>query len=94
VPVYLVERYWPGVTSEILLDALNRGRQMEQACAEETRVHHVISILVPVEDVVFSLYEGRSMLAVNQLNESAAIPVSRVVAAITMTELGPSARKG
>jgi hypothetical protein len=85
--VYLVERYWPGVTCELLLDALNRGLQMEQARAEETPVHHVISILIPAEEVVFSLYEGQSTLAVRQLNERAAIPVSRIASAITMTGL-------
>jgi hypothetical protein len=58
---------------------------MEQAHAEETPVHHVISILIPGEEVVFSLYEGGSTLAVRQLNERAAIPVSRIAAAITMT---------
>jgi hypothetical protein len=89
VPVYLVERYWPGVTSEILLDALNRGRQMEQVSTEGTPVHHVTSILIPGEEVVFSLYEGQSTLAVRQLNERAAIPVSRIVAAIPMTGLDP-----
>ncbi len=34
MPAYLIERYWPGVTSELLLEALNRGR----ASAEQMRI--------------------------------------------------------
>ena len=87
MPVYLVERYWPGVTNELLVEALNRGRQMmQQLCADGTPVHHVTSILIPAEEVVFSLYEGQSSAAVRALNERADIPVSRIVAAITVTE--------
>lgn len=86
MPTYLVERYWPGVTSELLLEALNRGRQaMEQMRAEGTSVRCVTSILIPGEEVVFSVYEGPSVAAVRQLNERAGIPVSRIVAAITFT---------
>ena len=90
---YLVERYWPGVTCELLRDALSRGRQVEQLSTEETPVHHVISILIPDEEVVFSLYEGQSTFAVRQHNERSAIPVSRIVAAITM-ESGEMGEKG
>jgi uncharacterized protein (UPF0248 family) len=85
VHAYLVERYWPGVTNEMLLDALRRGRQMEQMRAEGVPVHHVVSILIPGEEVVFSLYEGQSSAAVRVLNERADIPVSRIIAAITVT---------
>jgi hypothetical protein len=88
VPTYLVERYWPGVNNELLAEALNRGRQvMRQMCAEGTPVHHVTSILIPAEEVVFSMYEAPSTTAVRQFNERAAIPVSRIVAAISVTGL-------
>jgi hypothetical protein len=94
VPTYLVERYWPGVTNELLVEALNRGRQMmHQMCAEGTPVEHVTSILVPDEEVVFSLYDGPSTAAVLQLNERAAIPVSRIVDAIPVTGLGRSCQR-
>jgi hypothetical protein len=85
--MYLVERYWPGVTSELLLEALNRGRQvMEQMRTEGTSVGEVITILIPAEEVVFSVYEGPSAAAVRRLNERADIPVSRIVEAIAVTE--------
>jgi len=84
--MYLVERYWPGVTSELLLEALNRGRRvMEQMSTEGTPVRAITSILIPSEEVVFSVYEGPSAATVRQLNDRASIPVSRIVEAIAIT---------
>jgi hypothetical protein len=84
--MYLVERYWPGVTNEMLLEALNRGRRvMEQMRLEGTRVRDITSILIPSEEVVFSVYDGPSVAAVRQLNDRAGIPVSRIVEAIAIT---------
>jgi len=86
VPTYLVERYWPGVTSELLLEALNRGRQvMDQMRAEGTSVGDVTTILIPGEEVVFSVYQAPSAAVVRRLNERACIRVSRIVEAIWVT---------
>jgi hypothetical protein len=83
VPTYLVERYWPGVSNELLADALNRGQQvMRQMQTEGTSVEHVTTILIPAEEVVFSMYVAASITPVLQLNERAEIPVSRVADAI------------
>jgi hypothetical protein len=85
VPAYLVERYWPGVTSEQLRDALERARWlMGQMTDEGTSIRHVSSILIPAEEVVFSVYEGPSPLVVRQLNQRADIPVSRIIEAIAV----------
>jgi Protein of unknown function (DUF4242) len=82
VRTYLVERYWPGVTTELLLEAVDRSRRVrEQMSAEGTPIRDIISILVPDEEVVFSVYEGPSVASVRQLNQSARIPVSRIVEA-------------
>jgi Protein of unknown function (DUF4242) len=87
VPTYLVERYWPGVTSELLLEALNRGRRvMEQMSGKGTPVRDISCTLIPSEEVVFSVYEGPSADAIRQLNERAGIPVSRIVEAIAVTQ--------
>ena len=86
MPTYLVERYWPGVTSELLHDALNRGRQVMQEMSDEgTRVRDLSCTLIPGEEVVFSVYEGPSVDAIRELNERAGIPVSRIAEAIWMT---------
>jgi Protein of unknown function (DUF4242) len=85
VPTYLVERYWPGVTSEALAEALRRGRLvMEEMSAEGTRVRNISCTLIPGEEVVFSLYEGPSPASLRQLNERAGIPVSRIVEAVAI----------
>lgn len=83
MPTYLVERYWPGVTMERLVQALERGRRvMEQMSGEGTSIRDVCCTLIPDEEVVFSVYEGPSAIAVRQFNERADIPVSRIVEAI------------
>lgn len=86
MPTYLVERYWPGVTLELLLEALDRaGRVMDEMSLEEVRIREVSCTLIPSEEVVFSVYEGPSAHAVRQLNERAGIPVSRIVEAMSVT---------
>jgi Protein of unknown function (DUF4242) len=90
VPTYLVERYWPGVTSELLLEAIDRSRAViEQMSAEGTCVRDLSSVLLPGEEVVFSVYEGPSVEAVRQLNERAGIRVSRIVDAIWVSAERP-----
>jgi hypothetical protein len=85
VPTYLVERYWPGVTSGRLLEALQRVRQvMDEMSGEGTRVCDISCTLIPAEEVVFSVYKGPSADAVRQLNQRARIPVSRIVEAIAV----------
>lgn len=87
MPTYLVERYWPGVTSELLLEALNRDRRARERMSDEgTFIRHVTSILIPGEEVVFSVYEGRSAATVRQLNERAGIRASRIVEVILVTQ--------
>jgi hypothetical protein len=87
VPTYLVERYWPGVTIERLLAALERGRRViEEMSGEGTPIREVSCTLIPDEEVVFSLYEGPSAIAVGQLNQRADIPISRIVEAIPVTQ--------
>lgn len=86
MPTYLVERYWPGVTIEQLLEALQRVCQvMEEMSGEGTRLRDVSCTLIPGEEVVFSVYDGPSAIAVQQLNKRAGIPFSRIAEAIMVT---------
>ena len=53
---FLVERYWPGIDLARLRDVLPRLEAAARAMtAEGSRVEHVGSILMPVDQVVFSL---------------------------------------
>ena len=92
MPTYLVERYWPGVTSELLIQALDRGQVVtKEMSGEGTLVRDIGCTLIPGEEVVFSLYEGPSATAVCRLNERAGIPFSRIVEAIAvMPHHGPA----
>jgi hypothetical protein len=85
VPTYLVERYWPGVTRELLLQALDRAQRVQRELSREgVHIREVSCTLIPGEEVVFSLYEGPSALMVQRLNERAGIPVSRIVEAVSV----------
>lgn len=87
MPTYLVERYWPGVTREMLVEALGRTRQvMKEMNGEGTRVSDISCTLIPGEEVVFSVYASPSVAAVRQLDERANIPVSRIVEAVAVTQ--------
>jgi hypothetical protein len=95
VPAYLVERYWPGVTSDVLFEAMQRLRQvMHQMISEGTQLRDVSCTLVPSEEVVFSVYESPTADMVRVLNERAAVPVSRIVEVMALIgELGPEDRR-
>ena len=58
---------------------------MEVMSSEGMGLRHVTSILIPSEEVVFSVYDGPSAAAVRQLHERARIPASRIVDAIQAT---------
>lgn len=51
MPVHLVERYGPSVTSGLLPEGLSRGRQvMEHMRQKGTSVRDITSILIPAEE--------------------------------------------
>ena len=82
---FLVERYWPGVDLAVLRDVLPRLEAAARAMtAEGSPVEHVGSILMPVDQVVFSLIAARDEGLVRQLNERADLPADRIAAAIAL----------
>jgi hypothetical protein len=85
---YLVEWYWPGVTSDGLFEAREIGiRVTQEMRGEGTYVRDLSWILIPAEELIFSLYEGQSLDAVHQLIERAGIPTSKIVEAISVADL-------
>lgn len=85
IETFLVERYWPGVDLALLRDALPRLEAAARAMtAEGRRVEHVGSILMPVDQVVFSLIAAGDEAAVRQLNERAQLPADRIAEAIPL----------
>ena len=82
---FLVERYWPGIDLAQLRAVLPRLDLAARAMtAEGIRVEHVGSILMPVDQVVFSLIAASTEADVRQLNERAELPVDRIAAAVAL----------
>ena len=82
---FLVERYWPGVDEAMARKVVSslEGAALEMT-AEGTPVEHVGSILMPADQVVFSLIAAADETVARQLNERADLPVDRIAAAITL----------
>jgi hypothetical protein len=77
---YLVECYWPGVSEEKHVQAASRA----QAAAAQVRsrggeVDFLSSILVPVDEMIFYLFEGNEH-DVRAASEQTGGPVDRVLA--------------
>jgi hypothetical protein len=82
---FLVERYWPGVdeaTARTVVGSLER--EARAMTAEGIPVEHVGSILMPADQVVFSLIAAASESVVRQVNERARMPLDRIAAAIAL----------
>jgi hypothetical protein len=80
---FLVERYWPGIDEvrlRVLLPALDRAaRDMR---AEGQPVEHIGSILMPADQVVFSLIAAPSESVAREVNERADLRIDRIAVAI------------
>lgn len=82
---FLVERYWPGVDEAIARTLVsNLERAARDMTSEGTPVEHVGSILMPADEVVFSLIEAVDERAARLVNERADVPLDRIATAITL----------
>jgi hypothetical protein len=76
---FLVERYWPGIDETQLRTAIRRlERSVRAARAEGRLVEHAGSILLPVDQVVLSIFRADEEATVRGVNESAGMPLDRV----------------
>ncbi len=92
---YLVERYWPGIDLAQLRSLLPRLEIAAEAMrAEGVAIGYVGSILMPADQVVFSLIEASSEADVRHLNERAELPLDRIATAIAMLCADPSVPSG
>lgn len=84
-PLFLVERYWPGVDEPMLRESLPRlERAVGEFRASGRAVDHVGSLLVPDDQVVFSVIRAESVELVLEVNERAGLPVDRVASVTTL----------
>jgi hypothetical protein len=76
---YLIERYWPGVDEALLRSGLSRLELAAWAMTSEGRpVDHVGSLLMPADQVVFSVIRAGSEALARAVNERAQLPVDRI----------------
>jgi len=95
LPTFLVERYWPGIDLGTLVAALPRLEAAARAMTEAgDRVEHVGSILMPVDEVVFSLFAAGDERLVRELNERADLPVDRIAEAVALLTGAPTVTPG
>jgi hypothetical protein len=79
--MYLVERYWPGVDEPTLVAALPRFDDAARAMAARgTPAEHIGSLLMPADQVVFSLIRATSEDDARELNLLARLPFDRIAA--------------
>ena len=82
---FLVERYWPGIDLATLVGALPRLEAAARAMTGQgDPVEHVGSILMPVDEVVFSLFAAGDEQLVRELNVRADLPVDRIAEAVAL----------
>ena len=80
---YLVERYWPGIDEPGLRAALpNLERAARDMRDEGQSVEHVGSILMPADQVVFTLIDASSEAVAREVNERADLRIDRIAVAI------------
>jgi Protein of unknown function (DUF4242) len=76
---YLVECYWPGVSEDKLAAAAWRAHEAALALRRHGGdVDYLGSILVPADETVFCLFEGREA-DVRAASERAGVPFDRVL---------------
>jgi hypothetical protein len=91
IETFLVERYWPDVDLAQLQAAMPRlDAALGAMAAAGQKVTYLGSILMPADQVVFSLFAADDESAVRELNERAALPADRIARAVALMEAASS----
>lgn len=86
MPVYMVDRNLPGITKDQLAAAQAAAIETSQRLtAEGKRVRYLRSTFVPGESRCMCLFEADSSQFVQEVNETAKIPYTRIVEALDLT---------
>jgi hypothetical protein len=87
--LYLVERYWPGVTEPELRSAVSKiGVALSEMALGGVPVRYLRSTLVPGEESVLCLFEGRSADDVAEANRRAGVRFDRISLVIDVSAEG------
>ena len=84
--VYMVERDLKGITMPQLAGAQQAAIAASQrSSADGTPVRYIRSTFVPGESRCMCLFDAQSAAAVQQVNEAANLPFTRIVEALDLT---------
>ena len=84
--VYMVERDLPGITLEQLGGAQKAAIETSQVFTSKGKqVRYIRSTYVPVDSKVMCLFEASGQQLVEEVNQAANIPFTRVVEAMDLT---------
>ena len=84
--VYMVERDLPGITLEQLGGAQKTAIETSQVCTSKGKqVRYIRSTYVPGDSKVMCLFEASGQQLVEEVNQAANIPFTRVVEAMDLT---------
>lgn len=80
---FLVEHYWPGVTTEQFGDAADRVRtSADRLAADGEPIRYLHSTLVPEDEAAFCVFEAASKSLVEEAYRRAGVHFERMVAAV------------
>lgn len=91
---FLLERYWPDIDEDrVRALACSLDQTARAMAAEGVVVEHLESILMPRDQVVFSLIAADDEAAARQLTARVGAPADRITLAIQVTEEDPCAER-
>ena len=76
--MFLVERYWPGVTLLDLEHAAMRTKAAGGPGAGVSSVRYLGSVLIPDEETVFSFFDGPDLASVEEANRQGEFRFDRI----------------
>lgn len=87
--VYLIERFWPGVTPASADAAIARlGRAANALGNEGVAVRHLQSALLPADEVLLSMVEAGSLDMARRVSERAGYVADRISEGIDLGRRG------
>lgn len=86
MPVYMVERSLPGIEMDQLAAAQTAAIEMsEKFTAGGKKVRYIRTTFVPGESHCMCLFQAPDAETVEQVNEAAQLPFTRIVEALDLT---------
>jgi hypothetical protein len=77
--MFLVERYWPGISRERLAEAEERmGRAARDLAGSGVEIRLLSSMLIPAEEVVLTLFGAADEDDVIEVSRRSEVPFDRV----------------